>query len=650
MIRDIQQKPGCVNKSTQDTHYFSLPAWADNVFFGRLDHWNYKTEQRQTLTIARSAADFIQALRTDTDAKRACREAQAIEDEKAREKAKREAKSRIPFWAIMGSYVGADAAQNTLTQLDFDHLQSAEDVARVKDILIELKCALIVSTSASGRGVFAIVDTGGVFDQATLTARCLDPVAEILRARGIEPVKGQTLADISVLEPGHGRVEGYDPALYVAPEYVVFDAGAIKRAARRAMREAQAANDRIAHAAFYTHPIHNIANALRNNATVGSIATAAALSFVASCVNVYSRRMGDGKDRPARAHIVVLSTMGAGKSTMMSAILEARAAIDKNYIVAKPKSDAALAECLKRCGSKIEMSQDGEKTIKRRVPIDKDETPKACICPIDEAGSFLKSAGKNEKCGDIDSAFRQAFDGVFTPPTTKGDMGDDDALLQCLQTNAMIFMVTTQAQWAEYAATEDETNGMLRRRLIFMDDAQGVDVVSDRVPNLLEMIESEPDETINEFALADYAFKLAMIPKKQTFTITRAALAATGRATQALWDAGIARISDASADKNICMTLICNYATLCAAARCAATQCEQYEVTPADMEAVADILSESVCKARPMIAERVEAAGLKRYKTENEVWAEIREYIGDGKRRSHISKWIDHRPPISRNG
>ena len=31
---------------------------------------------------------------------------------------------------------------------------------------------------------------------------------------------------------------------------------------------------------------------------------------------------------------------------------------------------------------------------------------------------------------------------------------------------------------------------------------------------------------------------------------------------------------------------------------------------------------------------------------ENEVRAEIREYIGDGKRRSHISKWIDHRPPI----
>lgn len=30
----------------------------------------------------------------------------------------------------------------------------------------------------------------------------------------------------------------------------------------------------------------------------------------------------------------------------------------------------------------------------------------------------------------------------------------------------------------------------------------------------------------------------------------------------------------------------------------------------------------------------------------NEVWAEIREYIGDGKRRSNIAKWIDHRPPI----
>lgn len=31
---------------------------------------------------------------------------------------------------------------------------------------------------------------------------------------------------------------------------------------------------------------------------------------------------------------------------------------------------------------------------------------------------------------------------------------------------------------------------------------------------------------------------------------------------------------------------------------------------------------------------------------ENEVWAEIREYIGDGKRKSCLMKWLGHRPPI----
>ena len=41
-------------------------------------------------------------------------------------------------------------------------------------------------------------------------------------------------------------------------------------------------------------------------------------------------------------------------------------------------------------------------------------------------------------------------------------------------------------------------------------------------------------------------------------------------------------------------------------------------------------------------AETVEAG----YKSENEVWADIREFVGDGKRKDRVTEWLNRRPPI----
>ena len=633
MAKSLLEKFENVNKTMSN-----YPEYLSEIKFGVLDSFMTKINVRRTQTAARPATDLLDGLRTDTPEKQSCREAAAILDPKKRESKKQECKSRLRFWAISGYYATADAPRTTYAQLDFDHLRSVDDAKRVKDILIGLNCALIVSYSASGRGVFAIIDTGAVYDKATLKARCLDPVETILRANGIEPEPDTKLADDNVLDAGHGRVEAYDPSPYFSPSHIIFDADAIHIQALRAERKARAEHDRAAHPGFYTHPIHDIANALHNDATVGSIATAAAISFAASCLDVSSKRADRGNVYAARSYIVTMSRMGAGKTTLLEAITRARGSIDNEFQMIKPKSDAALSDCLKRCGTHLVDVGTGEKTVKKRIPLAAHEHPKNCMCYMDEAGKFLKSVAKNEKCGDMDSAFNQAFQGYFTPASTKSSMSDDDECLQLLKANATVLLMTTPAQWAEYAATEDETNGALRRRLIFFDDQPDIELINGRAPSLLELGSIEDDNTIFEAALHDFAHKLATIPKGTVFEVTLDALRASGAAMQALYDAGM--------PMDVGKTLIPNYATICAAVRCAQTGSTCYEVNAHDMAAVTDILRESVCSARAQVAERVEAQGLKRHLSEEEVWTCIREYLGDGKRRSCVMKWLGHRPPI----
>lgn len=604
-----------------------LPQWTKEICFGRLNNWFVSKNDRPKLTEARPAADFIKGLITDSESKRACRKAAEIGDNDG----KNEAKSGIPFWAITGMYAGDDAPQGTLAQLDFDKFRSAEDAWRAKEIISGLGCALIVSYSASGRGIFAIIDTGGQFDKETLRERYLMPVSQILTANGVKHTP-----DNSTLNVGHGRVEGYDPNPYISPTHVTYDADAMRRRAAKATRAKAYEDQKLENAAFYTHPIHDIVSALRNNSPVGGLATAAAFAFIGAHLNVFSRIYNKATKYAARAFIVVLSRMGAGKTTMINAIVEARAGQDAHYMLSNPRSDAALAEILKRAGTRLLNEYEGNKTTKKRILIDPTESPKNSLFFIDEGGKFLLSVSKNEKCGDMDSALCKAFDAVFTPPMPKSDLGDDD-LLKSVQANATLFLAATPAQWIQYAATEDETNGMMRRRIVFMDEEQPVEVI-ERAPSLKEMAQDAGDDDIDSMLLGKYAVRLAAIPKKQVFTITEAAYGATQRACQALHDAGI--------DQGAWDTLICNYATLCAAARCALTNCTQYEVTPADMAAVTDILKASVCKTHGKIAASVEIAGMKRFKSDNEVWAEIREFIGDGKRKDRVLEWLNRRPPI----
>lgn len=605
----------------------TLPQWTKEICFGRLDNWFvYKTD-RPRLTVVKTAADFIHGLATDSEAKKQCRAAAETGDDAG----KRKAKGCLPFWSITGAYAGDDAPQSTFAQLDFDKLKTPDDARRAKEIIVGLGCALIVSYSASGKGVFAVVDTGGQYDKATLKERYLMPVYKILMAQGIE-----TTPDDSTLTVGVGRLEGFDADPYVSPTYVLYDADAMRRQAAKETRARDYEKQRLDNAAFYTHPIHDIAAALRDKSPVGGIATAAALAFIGSHTNVFSRRYDKTKAYAARAFIVVLSRMGAGKTTMIEAIADARMTRGTDYILANPRSDAALAEILKIAGTNVVETFDGKRSIKRRLLIDPEDSPKNSLFFIDEAGKFLLSATKNEKCGDMDSALCKAFDAMFTPPMPKSDLGEDD-LIKRVQANATLFMAATPAQWIQYAATENESNGMMRRRLVFMDDTKPIEVI-DRAPSLKEIAQDRGDDDIDAIRLDQYSERLAQIPKKQVFVITERAYGATQRACQALHDSGISQ--------DAWDTLICNYATLCAAARCAVTGCTRYEVTEEDMAATTDILIATVCKTHGRIAAAVEMAGMKRFKSENEVWADIREFIGDGKRKDRVSEWLNRRPPI----
>ena len=630
-----------------------LPEWTGQVFFGRLDNWHVSKRDRKEYTQELPCADLVSGILTDTDAKAACRNVAAraadplrvaTDEERATwDREKRTAKGCCPFWAISGLWVSDEATPRNYVQLDFDGM-AADDAPRARDIIAGLGCVLLASVSVSGRGVFCVIDTpcdtpcdkaGRDKLRAELRAKCLLPVSDILKAEGIAHVP-----DDSTLDVGHGRVEPFDPDVYVSPDYVRFDCDVIARKAREARRKADYEAQRQARWGFYSHPISQIAESFRRGATVGGIATAAAMAFVGAHVNVFSQLEGTGTCRAARAFVVALGRSGGGKTTIMDAIESARAKAPcpVGYRKAKPRSDAALAEVLKRAGTRIVETGDGTKKAKVRVAIDESESPRNTLFLLDEGGKFLSASARNEKCGDMDSALCEAFGAYFTPPLTKSGMDDEE--IDRVQANATLFVCATPKQWIEYAATECEENGMGRRRLVFADTDTGEE--TETAATLYDVIQAQGDTDVFMPQVQAAADRLAKIPLKQTFCVTNEALKATGAAMSALREAGIT-----SPEYHV--TLIVNYATLCAAARVALTGCTDYAVTPADMYAVGDILAESVCKARGIIAERVEMASNRRHKSDGEVWSDIRDYLRDGKRRDKAEAWLNRKPPVYRD-
>lgn len=624
---------------------FDIPDWASWAPLGRLDTWHTTTETRATKTQNKSFADFISAIRTDNEHKRRCRafsdQLYAMperdrKDENGPYSKKTAEKGQCPFWSIAADHVASDAVPNGLRQLDFDDIADNADVERAKTIVSGLGCALMVAYSVSGHGIFAIVYAPEENDVEALYNNYLKPVSDILRAEGIahNPDRG-------ALGVGHGRIEAYDPKPYVATEIVAFDVEAVGRLAAKARQKMAFWDQRESHPFFYAHPISQIADAFRGRSSVGGIATAAALAFVGAHVNVFSKTEYRSRAYAARPFIVALGNAGEGKTSIMDAIVDTRkkARCAVGYVAQCPKSDAALAEILKRAGSRIQESTDaGGKAKKQRVPIDDGESPQNTLILMDEGGKFLKSVAKNEKCGDMDSALCKAFNEFFTLPMTKGGMDENEGL-ERVQANTTLFICATPKQWVEYAATEEEENGMIRRRLIFADVDEKPETPA---KTLFEKLENNPHPDTSMPKLGEYAEKLARIPQKQAFLVTTAALQATARAISAL---NAAEIPESAHE-----TLIINYATLCAVARCALTGCRDYTVTPADMEAVTDILSESVCRARAQIAEKVEMAGAGKWKSENQIWKEIRDYLdGGGKRKDKCDSWLNRKPPVYRD-
>lgn len=617
-----------------------LPQWTHEVCLGRLNTWLCGKGKRPILTEVRTAADFIRGLQTDTPAKMDCRKAAEIGDKEG----KKAAKDKMPFWAITGKYAGDDAPQGTLAQLDFDKFGNELEAERAKGIIAGLDCALIVSYSASGRGVFAVIDTGGQYDKETLKQRYLMPVSAILTANGVahEP-------DDSVLTVGIGRVEGYDPMPYIAPDRVVFDVDAVQRQARIAKRDAKRAQERKDYRGFYAHPLSTIARAFCDNAPVGSLATLAALELVGGCCNVFSLVEGRTTPHAARAFCVSVQEPGTGKTTILEALEDILAETRKGdeYMVSKPKSDAALSDILWECGTEefteIDPATQKSKTV--RKPIPEDKTPKNAIFLIDEGGDFLKSALANEKCGNLDAGLRSAFGSHFTPETTKKSRNEGERR-QRVQANASLLVCTTPRQWIEYVAKmakDSETDGMNRRLIPAMQDETGeIERADGRAPTLAELDAENDYADVNRDALWVQAAALCDLPKKAVFGMSNFVRGFTGRATQALKNAG--------SPSYTWETLITNYVTICAAARCALTNCSAYEITPEDVECVTDILAATVCTARAKLAERVELQSTRKYKSQAEVWGEIHDYIEKATPRTDaMARWLRNRPPIYRD-
>lgn len=607
-----------------------LPEWLRDVSWGRLKNWHAGEDERRTQTEQREASDFVRDLMTDSIDKAAVRRVAANGEDT------RSAKGRIPFWSIAGQWALADAPRTEFIQLDFDKFKAAnaadleEKIELTKAIIAETGVACIAARSVSGRGVFAIVHT--LLDPAQATERILDPLSRILTLAGVEHDKdsGATKGG-----PGKGRVESFDPSPYIAPELVYADHVALMQ--RAAEAEARATADAYAaeNEGFYAHPISRIARCIRKDPKVGGIATAGALAFVGSSVNVYSR--SHAGDYPARAFIVAIGDAGSGKTTTLEALAEARWMTGPECITDKPKSDAMLSLLLIDSGTRWTTYTDEiGKTKKKRVVIEESESPKNTLLYLDEGGKFLKSVAKNDKCGDMDSALCLAFGDRFTPPKTVGNY-DEFADLRRIQINATLFICATPKQWIEYAATEEEENGMIRRRLVFCDEEAKTEA-----PEGVSLLDLTPLEPVDAETLRGYCHDLQTIPPKTRFVVTDEALGATAGAIAALRSAGIK-------SEAVWRTLIVNYATICAAARCALTSCKRYEVTAEDMAAMTCILRESICKSRAKIAESVEAESLKKHKSEEEVWCEIREKLTDGARKDKLRVWLDRRPHIYRD-
>lgn len=628
MTECVQQELVSVNACAQKMR--PLPEWLREVSWGRLDNWHVGKERRPTRTEQRAAADFVRGLQTDTPEKVTVRRLAAKGGDT------NDAKGEVPFWSIAGKWATEDAPRTEFVQLDFDKFQATdaadldEKIELAKTIIMKTGAACIIARSVSGRGVFAIVRT--LLEPAQAKEKILDPLSRILTLAGVEHTN-----DYKVTEKGagQGRVESFDPCPYIAQELVYADHVALMQRAAEAEARATADAYAEANAGFYTHPISRIVRCIRKDPKVGGIATAGALAFVGSATNVYSRsRAGD---YPARAFIVAIGEAGSGKTTTLDALADARWMTGTDCIIDKPKSDAMLSMLLTDSGTRwTTYTDDMGKTKKKRVLIDEAESPKNTLLYLDEGGKFLKSVAKNDKCGDMDSAFCLAFNDRFTPPKTVGNY-DIYADLRRIQINATLFICATPKQWIEYAATEEEENGMIRRRLVFYDEEAKTEA-----PEGVSLLDLTPPEPVDAETLRGYCRDLQAIPPKTRFVVTDEALGATADAIAALRSAGIK--SEAA-----WRTLIINYATLCAAARCALTSCERYEVTAEDMAAVTCILRESLCKSRAKIAEGVEAESLKKHKSEEEVWCEIRERLTEGARKDKLRAWLDRRPHIYRD-
>lgn len=368
----------------------------------------------------------------------------------------------------------------------------------------------------------------------------------------------------------------------------------------------------------HTHPIMRLAEAFRDFPTAGGIATAAAIAFAGAHLNVFSRRLETSRPRAARAFVVVLGESGSGKSTIMDMIRTVRSGIGERCGVmvndVKPKSDAALLDALIESGTKDGTGEDG-KTI--RIALDESESPRNTTVMIDEAGSFLESVRKNEKCGNLSSALCDAFSDHVGITHTRSTRALYQGLPSRIQANTSMLLAATIDQWIKFAANENENDGMIRRRLIFMEPEKTF-----RLLGHVRLFEAEFFDG-NEQRLFEYAERLARIPQKQVFTMTSAAREQMTCVCDVLTRDGIPDTAQ--------LGLALNYATILAAIRCALSNCTEYTITRADMLALTDILAQSVCRTRQAIQDRIEADRMAVHKSKDAIWREIMDWIGDGK-------------------
>ena len=241
----------------------------------------------------------------------------------------------------------------------------------------------------------------------------------------------------------------------------------------------------------------------------------------------------------------------------------------------------------------------------------------------------------------MSAVLRKAFGERFTPEITKDMLksGDDVKSVQC---NATMLLFSTLPQWIDYSITENENDGMLRRRLVFMPDEDDIADNNGKAPSLLDLDRQNIISDVNYARLGMIADALCHLPKKIVFDMGYEARGLTGKATQILMESGI--------PQSAWETLITNYATICAAARCAINNDTLYIITPEDIDAVTDILAESVCKSHGKLNNIREMQKLHKNVSFNEAWIEIKEYLGEsGKRTDKVNNWLNSRPPVYRD-